>query len=269
MGRAHQNAGHNKDAGDLYKRYLARGSRNQDHRVQGFVLLAKAQLKEGDTRGAEASLASATQMGKQMKARLGPDGRFAAAQARYMQGERVLSKFDAIKIEGDVKQLAKRLKEKADLLKQAATVFLDVVSFGVAEWTTAALYQVGHTFESFGKSLREAPPPPDAKTDQEKEDAQGQIESFAVQFEEKALDAYDNGWKKAIELGIYNQWTAKMRDALGRLNAEIFLLFREIGFEVRSEGPTPLPALMDAPKRGVEAQQGTTAPAVTVKVIKK
>ena len=88
-----------------------------------------------------------------------------------MQGERVLAEFDAIKIEGDVKQLAKRLKEKADLLKQAAGVFLDVVSFGVAEWTTAALYQVGHTFESFGKALRDAPPPPEAKTDQEKEDA--------------------------------------------------------------------------------------------------
>ncbi|HEY1957817.1 MAG TPA: tetratricopeptide repeat protein [Polyangiaceae bacterium] len=264
MGRAHQEAGRDKDAAELYKRYLARGTRNRDHRVQGYVLLAKAQLKENDTRGAEESLTTATRLGKQMKSQLGPDGKFAAAQARYMQGERVLAKFDQIKIEGDVKQLGKRLKQKADLLKQAATVFLDVVSFGVAEWTTAALYQTGHTFENFGKALREAPPPPEAKTEQEKEDAQGQIESFAVQFEERALDAYENGWKKAIELGIFNQWTAKMRDALGRLNAELYPPFKEIGFDVRSEGPSPLPALMDAPRRGVAAQAPTAAPVVTV-----
>jgi cellulose synthase operon protein C len=267
MGRAHQEAGHNKDAADLYKRYLARGSKNQDHRVQGFVLLAKADLKEGDARGAEEALGNATRMGKQLKAQLGPDGKFAAAQARYMQGERVLTKFEGIKIEGDVKQLAKRLKEKAELLKQAATVFLDVVSFGVAEWTTAALYQVGHTFETFGKALRDAPPPPEAKTDQEKEDAQAQIETFAVQFEEKALDAYDTGWKKAVELGIYNQWTAKMRDALGRLNAELYPPFKEIGFEVRSEGPSPLPALIDAPRRGVDAEKLSSTQTATVTVI--
>ncbi len=267
MGRAHQDSGRNKDAADLYKRYLARGSKNQDHRVQGFVLLAKAQIKEGDAKGAEESLGSATRMGKQLKASLGPDGKFAAAQARYMQGERVLAQFDAIKIEGDVKQLGKRLKEKAELLKKAAMVFLDVVSFGVAEWTTAALYQVGRTYETFAKSLRDAPVPAEAKTDQEKEDFQSQIETFVVPIEEKALDAFENGWKKAIDLNIYNQWTAKMRDALGRLNAEIYPPFKEIGFEVRSEGPSPLPALMDAPRRGADAEKQSSTQTATVTVV--
>ncbi len=267
MGRAHQDSGRNKDAADLYKRYLARGSRNQDHRVQGFVLLAKAQLKEGENKAAEESLTNATRMGKQLKATLGPDGKFAAAQARYMQGERVLVNFEAIKIEGDVKQLGKRLKQKAELLKQAAMVFLDVVSFGVAEWTTAALYQVGRTYETFAKSLRDAPVPPEAKSEQEKEDFTSQIEAFVVPIEEKALDAYENGWKKAGELQIYNQWTAKMRDALGRLNAELYPPFKEIGFEIRSEGPSPLPALMDAPRRGVDAEKQSSTQTATVTVI--
>ena len=51
MGRAHQNAGRAKDAAELYKRYLAR-AKNLDHRAQGLVLLAQAQLKIGDERGA-------------------------------------------------------------------------------------------------------------------------------------------------------------------------------------------------------------------------
>jgi hypothetical protein len=218
--------------------------------MQGFVLLAKAQLKNGDEKGADESLTNAVRAGKQLARSLGADGKYAAAQARYMQGERVLARFEAVKIEGDVKQLAKRLKEKVDLLKQAATVFLDVVPFGVAEWTTAALYKVGYTYETFAKSLRDSPPPADVKTDADKEEFSSQIETFAVPVEEKSLDAYENGWKKAIELGIYNQWTAKMREALGRLNAELYPAFKETGFEIRSEGPNALPALIEAPRRG-------------------
>jgi tetratricopeptide (TPR) repeat protein len=260
MGRAQQNAGRPKDAADLYKRYITR-AKNLDHRAQGLVLLAQAQIKNGDTRGAETSLAEAVTLGKRNGKQLSPDGKYAAAHARYMEGERVLAKFEQIQIAGDVKQLKARLKQKTELLKDAAKIFLDCVSMGVAEWTTAALYQIGHMYEAFGKALRDSPPPPEVKTDDQKADYQSQIEEFAVPMEERSLDAYENGWKKALDLGIYNQWTAKMRDALGRLNSELYAPFKETGFEVRSQGPLPMPALIDAPNRAVAAP----APAAQVK----
>jgi tetratricopeptide (TPR) repeat protein len=247
MGKAHQNAGSNREAADLYKRYLSR-TKNLDHKVESYVLLAQAQVKSGDEHGADESLKNAVSIGKRANKQLSADGKFAAAHARYMEGERVLAKFDKIQIQGDVKQLSARLKQKAALLKDAAQVFLDTVSLGVAEWSTAALYQIGHTYESFAKALREAPPP-STLSDSDKEAYQSQIEEFAVPVEERSLDAYENGWKKAIELGIYNQWTAKMREALGRLNAELYPPLHEIGFDVRSAGTTPFPQLIDAPRR--------------------
>ena len=248
MGKAHQNAGRNKEAADLYRRYLAR-AKNQDHRAQGFVLLAQALMKTGDEKGVDDALRTAVDIGKHRKSELGPDGKYAAAHARYMEGERVLVRFEAVQINGDVKQLSSKLKQKAELLKSASTVFLDVVSLGVAEWTTAALYQIGHTYETFAKSLRESPPP-SGLSDADKEQYQQQIDEFVVPIEERSLDAYENGWKKATDLGIYNQWTAKMREALGRLNAELYPAFKETGFDVRSQAPTPLPPLIDAPRRG-------------------
>jgi len=250
MGRAQQNAGKDKDAIDTYRRYLAKVPKNHDHRVQGNVLLAKALVKNGETRQADDSLKNAVALGKQLKTQLGPDGKYAAAQARYMEGERVLARFEEIKIEGDVKMLAQRLKQKAELLKQAAIIFGDTVSFGVAEWTTAALYQTGHMWEAYAKSMRDFQPPA-SLSDAAKEAYTTQIEEFVVPIEERSLTEYENGWKKAIDLGIYNQWTAKMRDALGRLNGELYPPFKETGFEVRSEGPSPLPGLIDAPKRDV------------------
>lgn len=259
MGKAHQNAGRNKEAADLYRRYLSR-AKNQDHRVQGFVLLAQALVKNGEEKAADEALKTAVDIGKHRKGDLGADGKYAAAHARYMEGERVLVRFDAIQIQGDVKQLSSRLKHKAELLKQASTVFLDVVSLGVAEWTTAALYQIGRTYEAFAKALRDSPAP-SGLSDADKEQYQTQIDEFVVPIEERSLDAYENGWKKAIELGIYNQWTAKMREALGRLNAELYPPFKETGFDVRSQGPTPLPALIEAPRRGASTPAPAPSPA--------
>jgi len=251
MGRAHQNAGRDKEAAELYKRYLAR-SKSGDHRVEGYVLLAMAQIKSGDERGADESLKVAVAVGRRNRSSLGPDGKYAAAHARYMEGERVLAQFDKIQIQGDVKQLSQRLKQKAELLKKASSIFLDTVSLGVAEWTTAALYQIGRTYELFAKSLREAPAPANLSA-ADKEAYQTQIEEFVVPIEERSLDAYENGWKKATDLGIYNQWTAKMREALGRLNAELYPPLREVGLDVRPGAPSPLPALIDAPRRGPNA----------------
>jgi tetratricopeptide (TPR) repeat protein len=250
MGRAHQDAGRARDAAELYKRYLSR-AKNLDHRAEGLVLLAQAQLKMGDERGAAGSLDEAVNLGKHRARDLSAEGKYAAAHARYMEGERVLAKFEQIQIQGDVKQLKARLKQKADLLKDAAKVFLDCVSMGVAEWTTAALYQIGHMYEAFARALRDSPPPSEVKTEDQKAEYQAQIEEFAVPMEERSLDAFENGWKKANELGIYNQWTAKMRDALGRLNSELYPPFHETGFEVRSQGPLPMPALIAAPSRPV------------------
>lgn len=247
MGRAEQSTGHAKDAADLYQRYLTR-AKNVDRRVQGLVLLAQVQLKLGDDRAAAAALDQAVGFGKRARD-LGADGKYAVAHARYMQGERVLARFEQIRIQGDVKQLKARLRQKADLLKEAAKGFLECVSLGVAEWTTAALYQIGHMYEDFAKALRDSPAPPDVKTEDQRAEYQSQIEEFAVPMEERSLDAYENGWKRAIELGIYNQWTAKMREALGRLNSELYPPFSETGFEVRSQGPLPMPALIEAPAR--------------------
>jgi tetratricopeptide (TPR) repeat protein len=259
MGRAHQNTGHAREAAELYKRYLAHAN-NLDHRVEGFVLLAEAQLKLGDERAAEASLDEAVNLGKHRARDLDPEGKYAAARARYMQGERVLAKFEEIQVQGDVKQLKTRLKRKTDLLKEAAKVFLDCVSMGVAQWSTGALYQIGHMYEAFAKALRDSPPPPDVKTDDQRVDYQAQIEEFAVPMEERSLDAYENGWKKAVELAIYNQWTAKMRDALGRLNSELYPPFRETGFEVQSQGQLPPPPLVSAPARTPAASIPASTP---------
>jgi hypothetical protein len=76
-----------------------------------------------------------------------------------------------------------------------------------------------------------------------------QIDEFVVPIEEKSIEAYESGWNKAVSLGIFNSWTAKMREALGRLNGEAFPPLSEVGFRLRSETGAELPALIGSTRR--------------------
>ncbi|HET7539216.1 MAG TPA: tetratricopeptide repeat protein [Polyangiaceae bacterium] len=245
MGKAHEKAGKKKEAEALYDQY-SKNARSVNGQIEALVRLAG--VKAGDERGAAAALDRAIHIYAQRKNQLSDRGKYYAAKARYMQGEAVLAKYEAVKIEGDVKQLKQRLKQKSELLKKAAETFLGTAEMGVAEWTTAALYQIGFTYESFSKALLNSPPP-DKLSEEEKELYKQSIDEFVVPIEERSLEAYESGWQKAIELGIFNSWTAKMRDALGRLNSELYPPLKETGFKLRSRGNSAMPALIDGTRR--------------------
>lgn len=247
MGKAYEKAEKWKDAAGIYERYTG-NAKTPSGQIEAYVRLATVRVKLGDEKGAGSALSRAMDTYKQRKGQLDDSGKYFAAKAKYMQGERILAEFEAVKIEGDVKQLKDRLKRKGELLKKAADTFLGTAEMAVAEWTTASLYQIGFTYETFTKALLNSPPPPSlGKEDQEL--YKQQIDEFVVPIEERALEAYESGWKKALELGIFNSWTAKMRAALGRLNSELYPPLKEIGFELQSKGPAPLPPLIDGTRR--------------------
>jgi TolA-binding protein len=245
MGKAHEKADKKAEAAALYDAY-SRSARSVGSQIEALVRLAT--VKQSDERASSAALERAMQIYKTRKNAVDDRGKYYAAKARYMQGETILKKFQEVKIEGEPKQLKERLKKKAELLKKAAETFLSTAEIGAAEWTTAALYQIGVTYESFSKALLSSPPPGNLSAEEQELYTQA-IDEFVVPIEERSLEAYESGWRKAIELGIFNSWTAKMREALGRLNSELYPPLKEQGFEIRSQGPSPLPPLIDATRR--------------------
>jgi hypothetical protein len=165
-----------------------------------------------------------------------------------MQAQRILAEFGRIEITGDAKLLGQRLKRKAELLKRASNALLETAKLGVAEWTTASLYEVGAIYENFARALINSPAPP-ALSAEGAEEYRSQIDEFVVPIEEKSIEAYESGWKKALELGIFNAWTAKMREALGRLESETYPPLSEVGFRLRAETASQLPRLIPSTRR--------------------
>lgn len=258
VGRAHEASEDWADAASLYRRFL-RQAHDLNLKVEATTRLAQVLVRAGNRREANRVLEDAVRLGRRNTGRL-EGGLYYAAQARYMQGDQILSEYEAIRIEGDVNTLRDRLQRKAELLQQAALVFADVVEFHVAEWVSAALFQIGRSYELFAESLRSAPAP-EGFNEEEQQSYQDQLAAFIIPMEERALEAYEGGYQKALELRIYNSWTERLRDGLTRLNDVQYPPFREMGGEIFEGNPLPMPVPLDGLRRGGAAEQPRRAPA--------
>ncbi len=189
----------------------------------GKSLIAVSRFKDADK-----ALAKAAKSGRTAE---GP-ARVAGAEARYLQGELIYREFEAQKLDPKPSKLGASLDRKAKLLGSAKDVYLDVLAYSTAEWTTAALFRIGQSYELFAKGLREYPVPAGLSQAQQDEYSE-QLDTFALAFEEEAIGAYKSGYARAMELGIYNTYTRKIRASLGRLSAQEFPPIAEVGSELR------------------------------------
>lgn len=255
VGRAQEQAGDLDDAARTYRTYASRG-KDLDRKVEAQTRLAQVLLRKGDARGAARALAAAVKTGQRNAGKL-EGGRYFAAQARFLQGDQILADFERITIAGDRKSLGRRLQQKSELLRKAAAAYGDVVDFKVAEWVTAALFKIGRSYELFAQSLNDAPIP-DGLNEQEEQAYRDQLAMFVVPIEERALEAYEGGYRRAIELSVYNSWTQQLREGLTRLNDVEYPPLRELGSELSEGHPLTVPAPYDSLRRtgGADAKEG-------------
>ncbi len=246
--RAHEGAHRWQDAARIYTDY-ARASRNPDRDVEAQTRLAMVLIQAGDREGADRALQQAVRGGRASLRRLTATGHYFLAQARYLQGEAILARFEAVQIAGDVEGLSDRLQQKSRLLRDASEAFADVVSFHVAEWVTAALFQIGRSYELFATQLRDFPIPP-GLSEEEDQAYRDQLGTFIVPIEEQALEAYQGGYQTAIDLHIFNTWTAQLHEGLTRLNDVEFPPLREVGADLDEGAALPMPAPLPGLRRG-------------------
>ena len=247
IGRAQEANEDWDEAATTYRRYI-RLSRNLDRKVEAQTRLAQVLLRDGQERAASRALEEAVRTGTRQRRRL-QDGLYFAAQARYMQGDQILAQYEAIQIAGDSAGLPQRLQRKSELLQRAALAYADVVEFAVAEWVTASLFQIGRSFELFAEAMRDFEIP-EGLSEAEQQVYMDELARFIIPMEERALEAYEGGYQKALELRIYNRWTAQLREALTRLNDVAYPPLRETGGDLVEAFPLALPEPLDGMRRG-------------------
>ncbi|MFK7991819.1 MAG: tetratricopeptide repeat protein [Sandaracinaceae bacterium] len=253
IGRAHAAAGAQTQAAEVYRRFIRR-SRDAGRQVEANTRLAQVLTEAGDSEGAARALTAAVRLARRRRNQLSDSGVYYAAQARYLQAEALLAEYEGISIAGDMAGLRRRLERKSELLRRAAEAFADVVQFQVAEWVTAALFQIGRSYELYAEGLRDAPTPEGLSEDEEQAYFD-QLSSFVIPIEERALEAYEGGYQTALELRIFNRWTASLREGLTRLNDVQYPPIREMGGDIADTAPIPAPSAFTSLQRGTPEEE--------------
>ncbi len=197
--------------------------------IEAHVRAARTALRLGQQRRSADALDDALKLFKRLDKKSGKDREAAlpwAAEARYLQGELVYREFEKISLDVKPKALDRTLRKKTDYLIKAQGIYADVVKLGDLRWGTAALYRIGQIFDVFAEALRSAPTPGGLPPD-EAEAYRGALDMYVVEMEEKAIDLYAQGYAKAIELQVYDHYTTKIREALGRLSPDEYPPERE------------------------------------------
>ncbi|HVV88632.1 MAG TPA: tetratricopeptide repeat protein [Kofleriaceae bacterium] len=217
IGAVYEDSGDDGHADQAFRAYA---SSHHDARrvIEALVRSARTSLRLGQTKRATESIDGALKLWK----RIDPKDKLAArpwaAEARYLQGELLFAEYEAVTLDVKPKLLEKTLKHKSELLAKAQAVYLSVIDYEDLKWATASLYRVGQIYDSFGEALRTAPTPK-GLSDADAQAYRDALDSYVIDIEEKSIDLFATGYKKAIDMQVYDAYTKKIREALGRLDA--------------------------------------------------
>jgi len=166
-------------------------------------------------------------------------------RAGHYDGELVFREYEKISLDVKPKLLEKTLKAKGKMLGDAEKVYTSVIDYQDLKWATAALFRVGQVYDGFAEALATAAskPPSSLSADQVQAYQDG-INAYVVDIQDKAVTLYTAGYQKAIQMQVYDEYTAKIREALGRLAAQKYPPERESRSHERIGDRPPVPELV-------------------------
>jgi tetratricopeptide (TPR) repeat protein len=214
------------DDGPAYAAYTeyARVYRSAGKRiVEAHTRAGRTAFRLGQLKRAKEEFVAAQKLWKAAPAKDKKDATTWAAEARYYEGELVFREYEKISLDVKPKLLEKTLKAKGKMLGDAEKVYTSVIDYQDLKWATAALFRVGQVYDGFAEALATAASKPPASLSPDQVQAyQDAINAYVVDIQDKAVALYTAGYQKAIQMQVYDEYTAKIREALGRIAADKF-----------------------------------------------
>jgi len=243
IGVVYENAGDEGPAHKAYEDY-AKVYRSTGKRVvEAYTRAGRMSFKAGKYNDARSELATAQKLWKALAGDAKKAATPWAAEARYYEAELVFRDYEKVTLDVNPKQLEKALKTKSKLLGDAEKIYSSVVDFQDLKWATAALFRIGQVYDGFAESLVNAATPKGLSTEQAQayRDA---LDVYVVEIQDKAVQAFGTAYNKAIQMQVYDEYTAKIREALGRLAADKYPPERESRDKERIGDRPPRPAFV-------------------------
>ncbi len=142
-----------------------------------------------------------------------PDrAKFMAAEAQFVFADDARAAFDAVSL---TDPLAKTLKQKQRVLKEAIAAYELAASYGVSEFAAASTYQIADIYAALSRALL-ASPRPKGLSELELEQYDILLEEQAFPFEEQAIAIHEINVHRSWD-GVYDRWVQKSFAALRAL----------------------------------------------------
>jgi tetratricopeptide (TPR) repeat protein len=226
IGVVYEESGEHARAEKAFSDY-ARTYRQSERRViEAHLRAGRAAFRQGELKRASGLFDLALRLFRRADGKVKAEARPWAAEARYWQGELLFRDYEKVQLNVKPQLLERSLKKKSELLAKAQAVYLSVVDFEDLKWATAALFRVGQIYDGFAEALVSTPTP-QGLSEAEATAYRDALDLYVVEIQDKAIELFAAGYQKAIQMQVYDQHTAKIREALGRLAADKYPPERE------------------------------------------
>ena len=235
------------DDGPAYKAYddYARRYRSTGKRmIEAHTRAGRMLVRLGKAGTAKADFAAAQRTWKAASGAARAAGTPWAAEARYYEGELIFKEYEKVTLDVKASELEKALKKKSRLLAEAEKVYFSVVDYQDLKWATAALYRIGQVYDGFAESLVNATTPK-GLSEEQAQAYRDALDGYVVEIQDKAVQAFEAGYQKAIQMQVYDEYTAKIRESLGRLAGDTYPPEHESRARERIGDRPPVPVLVE------------------------
>lgn len=140
-----------------------------------------------------------------------------AAGAQFMFSEILFLDYKTIEL---TPPFETNLKRKMNAFTDVVKGYGEAIKFQIADWTTAALFRIGESFEELSHSLVEAPIP-ESLSEEQRILYQQKLGERARPYQEKALETYQKNITQAEANQIDNQWVTSSRLRAEALRQEL------------------------------------------------
>jgi tetratricopeptide (TPR) repeat protein len=245
IGVVYEDAGDDAHAYAAFSDYAKLYRSSNKHVVEAWTRAGRTSYRLGQYKRAKEELETAQKLWKAASGATKAEGKTWAAEARYYEGELIFRDYEKVTLDVKPAQLNAALKAKSKLLNEAKTAYTSVLDYQDLKWATAALFRIGQVFEGFADALTQAAnkPPPGLPPDQVSA-YQDAINGYVVQIQDAAVDAYANAHQKANQMQVYDDYTAKIWEALGRMASDKFPPEHESRSKERVKDRAPDPEML-------------------------
>ncbi|HPG40343.1 MAG TPA: tetratricopeptide repeat protein [bacterium] len=138
------------------------------------------------------------------------------AQAQFMLGEIYFISYKQINL---IPPLETNLKLKVASFQKVLKAYKDALLYQVADWSTAATFKIGMTFEELFRAFIESPPPAELTGDQLTVYVTA-LKEKAEPYKQQALETYKLNVEQAATNNISNNWIDESKKRIEALSGE-------------------------------------------------